>query len=195
MTYRLQDKLILTDADGVLLDWKYSFFRWMQKRGHEVKLTNSYDISKVFDISDQHSYDLIEQFNESANIGWIPSFRDSVKYVRELHEKHGFVFHCITSLSKDQYAGMLRTMNLEQLFGKTVFEKIEFLDCGANKHEVLLPYKDSGCLWIEDKPENAVDGYNLGLNSVLISHDFNDWFEHPYITKVDTWRDIYEMLV
>jgi FMN phosphatase YigB (HAD superfamily) len=30
------DKLILVDCDGVLLDWKYSFVKWMSENNYEV---------------------------------------------------------------------------------------------------------------------------------------------------------------
>jgi FMN phosphatase YigB (HAD superfamily) len=192
---KLSEKLILTDADGVLLDWKYGFWRWMRTQGYEQVVAGEYDVAKTFDLPENKAKSLIRQFNESAAIGWLPQFRDAVKYVRKLHEDHGYVFHCITSLSLDEYAGKLREKNLEALFGKTVFEKIECLDCGADKDDALAPYADSGCLWVEDKPENAVAGERVGLNSVLISHDFNENFDHPFVTRVKNWREIYEMLV
>lgn len=192
---KLSDKVILTDCDGVLLDWQYGFFRWMRALGFEPIFDGEYDIAKTFDIDEKDAKSYVLQFNESAAIGWLPQFRDAVKYVRMLHEDHGYIFHCITSLSTDQYAGKLRTKNLEALFGKTVFEKIECLECGADKDDALKPYADTGCLWIEDKPENAVIGEQLGLNSILIEHDHNENFEHPFITKVQNWREIYEMLV
>ena len=89
----------------------------------------------------------------------------------------------------------MREQNLETLFGKGVFEKVVCLDCGADKDEGLAPYKDSGCIWVEDKPENAECGLNLGLRSYLIAHDFNDDYNHPDITKVRLWKEIYEEIV
>lgn len=193
---KLSDKLILVDCDGVLVDWQYGFFRWMREKGHEPVLSNEYDIAKTFDLPKDKAKALVRHFNESAAMGWLPQFRDSIKYVRKLHEDHGYVFHCITSLSLDEYAGRLRRKNLEALFGKTVFEKVECLDCGADKDEALLPYKDSGCLFIEDKPENAISGINAGLQSVLITHDHNLNFDNSShgIIRVKYWKEIYEML-
>lgn len=192
---KLSDKLILVDCDGVLLDWKYGFFRYMKQHGYEPINYCEYDIAKTFELESDYTYSLVRHFNESAAMGWLPPFRDAVKYVRKLHEDHGYIFHCITSLSTDEYAGKLRKKNLEAVFGKTVFEKIECLDCGADKDDALKPYADSGCVWIEDKPENAVAGERVGLNSILIAHDHNEGFEHPFITKVQNWRQIHDMLV
>jgi hypothetical protein len=80
------------------------------------------------------------------------------------------------------------------MFGDTVFEKYIYLDTGADKDEVLLKYKDSGCFWVEDKPENAHVGHELGLKSLLMSHDHNEHFEHGVIPTVKNWKHIYNIV-
>lgn len=191
----IKDKLILCDCDGVLVDWVYGFTKWMKQHGYEIKKENEYDIALTFGLEKAESKRLIKHFNESAAMGWLPSLRDAVKYVRKLHEEHGYVFHCITSLSLDEHAGKLRKKNLEALFGKTVFEKITCLDTGADKDEALEPYRDSGCFWIEDKVENAELGVELGLNTILIDHPHNKDYENEDIQKVGYWKEIYELVV
>ena len=192
---KLSKKMILVDCDGVLVDWQYGFYRWMRERGYEPVAQGHYDINETFGITKSESKTLVRTFNESAAIGWLPQFRDSVKYVRRLHEGHGFIFHCITSLSLDTYAGKLREKNLHALFGKTVFEKIECLDCGADKDEALEPYRDSGCFWVEDKVENAITGLNMGLQSVLIEHDHNKSATVDGVLRAKNWKEIYELIV
>ena len=191
---KVSEKLILVDCDGVLLDWQYSFYKWMTKRGYAPIVDNEYDMGITFGISKEKAKELCEYFNQSAAIGWLTPFRDAVKYVRKLHEEHGFVFHCITSLSDDLYAGKLRKKNLEALFGQKVFEEVICLPCGGDKDEALLPYKDTGCFWVEDKKENADLGITLGLNSLLIEHSHNMDYAGD-ATKVKNWRQIYEMIV
>jgi len=113
-------------------------------------------------------------------------------YVKRLHEEHGYVFRCITSLSTDRNAYKLRKMNLEKLFGETAFEELVCLDTGADKDEALKPYKDSGLYWIEDKLSNAVTGLDLGLKPILIEHGFNMLDDIPEgMTKVVNWKEIY----
>ncbi len=36
----MKNKLILTDADGVLLDWEWAFSVWMQERGYTLTADN-----------------------------------------------------------------------------------------------------------------------------------------------------------
>ena len=78
--------------------------------------------------------------------------------------------------------------------GKTAFEKIVCLDTGADKDEALLPYKDTGCIWVEDKPQNAELGVDMGLDSILMSHDHNEYYTHDEVTVVNNWKEIYEMV-
>jgi len=195
MTDIRSDKVILVDCDGVLLDWKYGFYKWMLDHGYKIVEQNRYEVSETFGIPKEKGKELVQNFNESAAIGYLPALRDAVKYVKKINEEGGYVFHCITSLSTDPYAGKLRKKNLEKLFGKNVFEKLVCLECGADKDDALLPYKDSGCIWVEDKPENAMVGDTLGLKSVLIRHDFNKDFVHNNIEKVSSWKEIYDMVL
>ncbi len=188
-------KVILTDADGVLLNWEYAFSCWMEQHGHtSVEGSNKlYDIGERFGITKDTGKLLVKQFNESAAIGFLPALRDAMYYVKRLHEEHGYVFRCITSLSLDKNAYKLRLMNLEKLFGKTAFEELVCLDTGADKDEALLPYKDSGLYWIEDKLENAEAGLAVGLKPILIEHGFNmNEKLDPNIKKVVNWKEVYE---
>jgi hypothetical protein len=133
-------------------------------------------------------------FNESAAIGFLPPLRDAMYYVKRLHEEHGYVFHCITSLSLDPNAKKLREMNLNKLFGDTAFEKVVCLDTGADKDHALAPYRDTGCYWIEDKPKNADLGHDLGLRSILIEHGHNMAHDCEY-PVVKNWKEIYNIIV
>lgn len=188
------EKLILVDCDGVLLDWKYAFYKYMNENGYTVIEEGVYDVAQTFGVTNEDSKRLVRQFNESARIGFLPGLRDAIKYVKKLHSE-GYVFHCITSLSTDYYAGKLREQNLERLFGKDVFERVVCLDCGADKDDGLLPYKESGCIWVEDKPSNAELGLELGLRSILIEHDFNKDYENNNLVIVKNWKEIYESIV
>ena len=189
----LKEKLILVDADGVILDWFYSFSRWMELHGHHIVKDDEYRLEVTFGITREEAKRYSSHFNESAHIGFVPPFRDAIKYIKKLHEEHGYVFHCITALSTDPYAGELRRQNIRNLFGKTAFEKVICVGCGADKDEVLAQYKDSGCAWIEDKYENSVAGLNAGLTPYLMKHRHNAMQHHDDIIKIDNWKHFYEL--
>lgn len=188
------NKMILVDADGVLLDWVYSFTAWMNRHGYNVVEPTAYRMDKRYGLSTSEGKKLCRMFNESATIRKIPPLRDAIKYVKKLHEEHGYVFRVISSLSNDEYARRLRTKNLIELFGPTVFETYIYLDTGADKHEELEPYRDSGCVWIEDKIENAELGNELGLDSLLMKHNHNEFYDGP-VKMINNWKDVYEHIV
>jgi len=193
---QLKDQLILTDVDGVLLNWEYSFTIWMKEHGFVLVPGGEYyyELDRRFNIDKDQVMKLVKIFNESAAIGFLPALRDAVYYVKKLHERYGFVFHAITSLGREPNAGKLREMNLRKLFGELVFEKVVCLDTNADKHDALLPYQHSGCYWIEDKVSNAETGIALGLNSILVEHGFNMHYYHPEITLVKNWKEIYDIV-
>ena len=192
----MKNKLILTDADGVILDWEWAFSVWMQERGYTLTADNkkSYDLYHQYKELEQKDYKkVVRTFNESAAIGFLPALRDSAYYVKRLHEEHGYEFRVITSLSLDKNAGRLREMNLRKLFGNAI-ESVICLDTGADKDSALAPYKDSGMWWIEDKPANADVGHRLGLRSILIEHGHNMHHECVY-PVVKNWRELYELVL
>lgn len=199
-TYRERNKMqagkvILTDADGVLLDWEYAFHSWMKGKGYKPirGFKKLYHIDIRFDLKKNEGRRLVNQFNESAAIGHLPSLRDSIKYVKKLHEEHGYVFHVITSLTKERFAVRARRKNLCNLFGNTAIERLVSLESGSDKDEVLVEYKDSGCWWIEDKPANADLGLELGLKSILVEHTHNKTYDGDAIV-VKKWKEIYNLV-
>ena len=189
------NQTIIVDADGVLLNWEYAFAIWMEQHGHEKQDGSEfiYDIGERYGISKDQGRKLIKLFNESAAIGFLPPLRDAMYWVKRLHEEHGYVFHCITSLSLDPSAGKLREMNLNKLFGSTAFERVVCLDTGADKHDALAEYRDSGCWWVEDKPENAEVGHALGLKSILVEHGHNMNYLCSY-PVVKNWKEIFDLV-
>lgn len=189
-----KNKVILTDVDGVLLDWEYAFDSWMNRHKYCIEKEGVYDLSVKYNINRPDMNRLIRMFNESAAIRKLPPLKDAIKYVKKLHEEHGYIFHAITSMSDDEYAQHLRTKNLREIFGDTVFEKYIYLDTGAEKDEVLKIYKDTECFWIEDKVENVDLGINLGLNSILMEHDYNNQYKGA-AHVVRNWKEIYEYIL
>jgi FMN phosphatase YigB (HAD superfamily) len=193
----MKNRIILTDCDGVLLDWESAFDEYLQARGFQMVPggASKYNIGKRYGIDEEQGRKLIKTFNESAAIGFLPPLRDAIHYVKRLHEEHGYRFHVITSLSHDQHAQELRRINLRRLFDGTVFEKFVFLGTGDDKDQVLSQYRDTGCWWIEDKIDNCVAGRKLGLRPLLMEHEHNRDYEHPEISRVQNWREIYKRVL
>ena len=189
----MNKKVILTDCDGVLLNWEKEFHGWMKQHGYALKESGVYEMNIAYGIPKRECKRLVQEFNESAWMGFLPALRDARSGVARLVE-HGYTFIVITSLSLDEKAKMLRVSNLKNIFGKNVFDDVICLDTGADKDEALAPYKGSGMWWIEDKLENAQTGAKLGLKSILIEHEHNKDDVDANIDRVETWSEIFDII-
>jgi hypothetical protein len=174
------------------MNWEYAMNVWMQSQGYKIvdDGQSKYDMGDRYNLPSSLKRRLVRQFNESAAMGFLPPLRDAMYYVDLLHRKHGYTFHMITALSKDEHAQKLRIQNCKKLFGETAFTQFIFCDTGADKDEVLEPYRDTGYIWIEDKLENAQLGNRLGLESIMVEHAHN--MNNDEFPTFATWKDIYE---
>jgi hypothetical protein len=191
-----KNKVILTDIDGVVLDWEEGFNVWMQHHGHELVegYQFQYNVGLRYGMTREQGNKLVKQFNESAAIGFLPPLRDAQWYINLLHEKHGYKFIALTSLSLDPYAKELRVRNLKKLMGDAFIEVV-CLDTGADKDEILADYghKYPGNYWIEDKPENLKAGTIQGLKGILIEHGHN-MNEEVDGKVVKNWEELYSYI-
>lgn len=190
----MQEKIILTDCDGVLLNWERMFHLWMDVRGYTRQDSTNYDISYAYGIEKSLGHDLVREFNASAWIRYLPGYLDARSGVAKLQEA-GYKFVCITSLSLDKYARLLRIDNLNDVFGRDTIADVICLDTGADKDGELAKWKNTGYYWIEDKAENAVTGAELGLNSLLLTHKHNNDFEHEQVKRVANWAEITQVIL
>ena len=183
--------MILTDVDGVLLNWEYAFDCWMIEQGFKKQEGEEfvYGMNVRYGIEKSQAKKLIKTFNESAVMAFLPPLRDAVEYVTKLADE-GFTFHAITSMSTQYHAKKLRRQNLDKLFGEGVFTELTCLGTGADKDEALSKYKDSGMWWIEDKVENAEAGAKAGLKPIVIEHEHNKEHEEDGIEYAYDWEEI-----
>jgi len=189
----VKKKIIVTDVDGVLLNWEDAFQVLMQHQGFDKVKKHKfiYNAADQFGLSKDEGKKWVRMFNQSAAIGFLPPLRDAQEIVKLLNNNYGYRFVICTSLSLDKAAQELRTRNLKKIVGD-VFEEFVYLDTGADKDKALKKYKDTGYLWVEDKVENAHVGDKFGLDSVVMEHGYNMTDESFPMMK--GWKDIYEYL-
>lgn len=192
----MNEHVILTDCDGVILDWEKHFEEWMQNKGY-FKIDNfditAYGLHLHYGVPRPEIQSLVAEFNHSAAIGFVPAFRDAVGQMRRLRSL-GYRFNIITSLSTYDYSVKLRRYNLENVLGFNDFE-LECLEVGADKDEALSKWVGHARYWVEDKLENAIVGHDLGFQTFLMEHDHNKK-EHPDgIIRVTNWGSIVNKII
>ena len=200
------NRIILTDVDGVLLEWEHHFSKWMLQRTlfdergaryHPHRLLpdkqNTYEMAERFDVTKDEIRKLIREFNRSAWMGTQRPMLESQTWVKLLAAE-GWTFIPITSQTSDIPAQQLRKKRMGELFGDHVFTNYHILGTGADKDSALSEFHDTGLYWVEDKPKNAVAGLKYGLKPILIDHPYNRDFNHPEVIRVSNWKQIHSLL-
>ena len=150
-------------------------------------------VYKKYGFTEEVGDQLTLDFNKSEAMKSLPPYRDSVDYVRKLAAE-GWKFVTITSQTSDAQGQMYRMENLNTVFGPNIFIKHHILETSAPKQDVLAEYKDSGLYWIEDKWTNAVAGADVGLNTLIMKHEYNAYMKDSRIRHVDNWQQIYSII-
>ena len=200
------NRIILTDVDGVLLEWEHHFTKWMLQRTlfdergaryHPYRLLpnkeNTYEMAERFGLTKSEIRKEIREFNRSAWMGTQRPMYNSQTWVKLLAAE-GWTFIPITSQTSDKPAQELRKRRLGELFGEHIFTNYHILGTGADKHSALAEFHGTGLYWVEDKPANALAGLNYGLKPILIDHQYNRDFQHPDIVRVNNWQDIHKLV-
>lgn len=202
---QISNRIILTDVDGVLLEWENHFSNWMLQRsyfndkGKKIypytlldDKENTYEMAERFGLTIPEIRKEIREFNKSAWMATQSPMLDSQTWVKLLHAE-GWTFIPITSQTSDIPAQEVRKKRLEDLFGD-VFYNYHILDTGADKDNALAEFHNTGLYWVEDKPKNALAGLKYGLKPILIDHPYNQNFKHPEVIRVSNWKQIHQIV-
>jgi len=200
------NRIILTDVDGVLLEWEHHFSKWMLQRTrfnkdgtkyHPFKLLpdkeKTYNMEDRFGLTKDEIRNEIREFNRSAWMATQRPMLGSQTWVKLLAAE-GWTFIPITSQTSDIPGQQLRKKRLGELFGEHIFTNYHILGTGADKDSALAEFHDTGLYWVEDKPKNAVLGLKYGLKPILIDHPYNQDCNHPDIIRVSNWKQIHEIV-
>ncbi len=190
----MADKIVLTDCDGVLLDWESKFATWVQRQGYQHRPENRvhYDIGQQLGISAKEGSNLIARFNSGNDFEHLEPWRDSVEVVCRLHSQ-GWRFIVITTAGQHPWTWGLRRSNLNRVFGQGVIDELHVLPLHGDKGIKLKDFENSNLYWIEDKPSNAELGHKYGLRPLLMNTEHNKNI-NSNIQRVNNWLEIERIL-
>lgn len=171
-------KTILTDVDGVLLDWIEPFLEFI-------------NFKNLDDVVDEEAI----AFVESDAIRSLKPINKSFEYVPALW-CDGYEFIGISSISSNPAVKENRLINLRSVYGD-VFSDCHCLETNAPKKNFLKSMvdaygKDNIAFWVEDTLENAIAGVELGLKTYLMDPASKYDMVDDRIIVVSDWKEIYE---
>lgn len=163
---------ILTDCDGVLLDWNTAFDKYMLlEHGAEVLNDYTYCIGTRYGWRPEAGIAEVLKFNSTKAVHDLDPIPGAVEAMKVLNEAYGCRFTVVSSLSDDPKKRDARENNLVDVFGN-VFDDVICLKLTRTKADVLREYP-RGTVWLEDHAANAAIGHALGLRSHLLAHNYN----------------------
>ncbi len=192
----MKNKVLLTDIDGVFLDWFVAFERYMisQGYGQTGKVhTRHDDMGLYFGVDNNEVYGLVDGFNSGHwEFGTLPAIDGAIEGVQKLIDE-GYRFIGITSCSTHPQTVALRKANLFNVFGD-VFDAVHCVDVGESKATHLADHDPS--FWIEDKAPAADLGLVYGHKCMLIDQTWNsDEVIDSRVKRCYGWKDIVEHIL
>ncbi len=187
-------KIILSDVDGVLLDWMDRFTDYMVSEGYSIKEDshNQYDLGSVFNITEKEALEEITKFNDDEWTFGTLRACDGAEEAISILSKLGYSFVAVTSCSERSEVVNLRKANLYNIFGD-VFEEVHCIGVHANKTSTLEKYEQT--FWIEDRFEHAVEGADVGHTCILIDRPWNQGEYYPLIMRCHSWAEIVQYII
>ena len=178
--------IILTDCDGVLLNWKDSFVDWMIK---VKRIKPEYPLKRY--VEQSFAVDNIEkyifEFGESkyfANLQPIEGAVDAICSLLELNYR----FQIITAVDKTMNIYKNRVENIFKYFPHEAFVGFSCIGSNASKSKILQSYKPT--FYIEDSIRHAMEGIETNHISILLNSDYNNMTTDPRIHRFDKWNEI-----
>jgi FMN phosphatase YigB (HAD superfamily) len=180
---------ILTDIDGVLLDWCGAFSAHVRKKlGKKIEgcVSDVYSVERWLGVSKTEADALLSAFNGSEALAELPAFPDAKAAVAALAER-GFRFVAVTAVSDDRATRQRRAVNLRTAFGD-VFDEVIHVGRGGGKDDALRRFPPS--FWIDDIPAYAVAGRDAGHRAMLIERPYNKNEIIEGVRRVTDWSQI-----
>jgi hypothetical protein len=185
--------VILCDTDEVILEWHSSFHKWIILQDGFTNLeplSNQKTLEDWLNSEKKQVVNLIKEFNSSSIFMDLKPYEHAHCYIPRLYDK-GFRFIAITACGASDWTHKVRWKNLQRYF-PNMFIGLHCIELGHKKTEFLNVYRPT--IWVEDSFSHAVDGAKCGHQSFLFNYPHNEGLESNLISRVDSWKDIYNLV-
>lgn len=194
---------IITDVDGVLLDWFPAFENWIIevkdiKPLHDTT-PSTYKLTDKYPLTSKEIVDYIAEFNTSSAFGELKAIDGAVEYLSMLLQDNSKDISWLSSGSVEGHEEEcfdMRSKNLRNCFGKDIPGTL--LVMRASKEEYLKKYKEEfgeDLIFIEDSLEHAEAAIKLGIKTVLLGYSYNGTKKNSKLLyKANNWKEVYSQI-
>lgn len=157
--------VILTDIDGVLIQWQSGLPYFAAK--HNLNVARTLELlyedkfvspADLFGCNDELAAKLLMKYNNSDFIKYLSPYQDAVQVINRLKDRFDFV--AITALGDTDDALMNRMFNLNALF-PGAFRDVMLVNYGESKTphymSAKIKYKDNLVCFVDDLAHNLED--------------------------------------
>jgi hypothetical protein len=193
-----QKPVIMTDCDGVLLQWLAhtpSFVEDLGFNGDHLKESMSGNqfvpFFEVFCATNEtEAKERLLQYNESHYMRSLPVIEEeSIAVLNRLSKTHDIIV--VTSFSDKEIAHKNRSANLKTHYNTNISELI-CLNPEEDKTETLKKYAESRnvVLWVDDQIKHVKHGINAGIDSFQFTHGMDCGRNTGEVKEINSWVDI-----
>jgi len=185
---------ILVDVDDCILKWS-DHFKPFIKHEYGIHIEGYHPPETHFNdwigVSNDKLDQMVNDFNRSCYFGCLPPFNESDRWLKAINKDFGYRFIAITKCSSHPVVRKLREINLCAVFGD-VFDKIHCLDKNDSKAVIANLYDPT--YLIDDLPKNLIDCSDTGHKLILLDQTHNQGFDHPEITRISGFNQLYQQI-
>ncbi len=168
---RIKDITLISDVDGVAMDWTQGFVNYMASIGHHALHANpsTFGMTDIFPELEK-PWTHIMDYQHSPFYEQVRAYEDAKETYGRLHDL-GAKIVFLSSCGETDFIKTTRENTLNSEFsGK--FDDIILLPFGASKLDALSKFK-KGSVFIDDQVHIAQEGVLMGHNSFLRDMPYN----------------------
>lgn len=163
--------ILLTDLDGVSIDWLKGFVNYMEHElGHKAEHLSPKHFSMIDIFPEiEKPYLHIKDYQHTNHYRDVEAYHGAYDAYKTLKEM-GVGVIAVTSCGEEKKIQENRLYNLEKNF-PDIFDDIHLLGLGADKTDILSKYDSSR--FIDDQIGNVISGVQTGHKSYLWDMSYN----------------------
>jgi FMN phosphatase YigB (HAD superfamily) len=195
--------VIITDVDGVLLDFLMAFAIYLEEENYCINHikplinTNKYmTFEDMINVDCERKIEEIKnKFFQSDRISKFPVFQnESIEHLKTLNKYFDII--CVTCIGRGNEIHNHRLQNLKEIYGD-IFLSVHCINFGESKEDTLryLRNRHNVVSYIDDNLKHIQESLNVGIKPILFQRGYAGKIKNDLYDVYDCWNDMYNHLI